>query len=288
MLGKRGSYSRKSTSRSYKRRKFSRRSTGRSYRIRRDGNSRTGGLYRLRGGAPGTMGGRGKSVELKFFEKEVEQGSAEGFSAIGWHNIANTTSPAHLSSNNWYQSGSLLTFLKQGTNANQRIGRKITLKSINVKLVLQAAQNIQTDVTACVWLVLDKQANGNIFTASDDGQIPVAQVQDGPLITATNYLIANSQRFVILGKKCVVLRNQIPYTANIDGTRGGAQAPINFYKKVNMQIEYGGPTGTIGEIKSNNIQMIICGTGDLNLAFNTDNGPNFVAYGNMMLRYTDQ
>ena len=297
MLGKRGYYTRKSASRTNKRRKLSSRSTGRSYRIRRDGNIRTGGLYRLRGGAPGTMG-RGRAVELKFFEKAIVQGGTEGYAEIGWHNIANTSTPSHLSSNNWYQSGSLLTYLKQGTNANQRIGRKVTLKSIKVQGVVQSCEDIQTDMVVCVWLILDKQANGTIFTAADvfghpgatadDGQIPVSQVQDGPLIITTNYLIANTQRFTVLGKKYVTLRNQIPYTTNLDGQKGGAQGMFTFYKKVNMQIEYGGPTGAIGEIKSNNIQLIIAGTGDMNLAFNTDNAPNYVCYGNTMLRYTDQ
>ena len=301
MLGKRGYYTRKSSGRTYKRRKLSSKSSGRSYRIRRDGNTRTGGLYRLRGGAPGTMGGRGRSIELKFFEKELELGHADTYASMNWINIAGDDTPARLSSNNWYQSGSFLTYLKQGTNANQRIGRKITLKSINFKGVAQIVQDAQTDITIAVWLVLDKQANGTPFTAADvfgkpasgaggadGGQVPVTQIQAGPLIVASNYLIANSQRFQILGRKQFTLHNQIPFTAGAAGARGGAQGSINFYKKVNLQIEYGGPTGLINEIKSNNIGLICCATGNLNAAENEDNQPNYLIYGNMVLRYTDQ
>lgn len=240
------------------------------------------------------MGGRGRSVELKFWERAIESGNAAPSYIASQFGAIDGTTPDHLSTANWYGTDSLLAFVKQGTNSNQRIGRKITLKSINIKLLLQPAVNIQTDLTVCVWLVMDKQANGTMFTAADvfgkpgavdAGQIPVTQVQNLPIIVTSNYLVANTQRFTILGKKCVTITNQIPFTTNAVSSRGGAHKSINFYKKLNTQIEYGGVTGAIGEIKSNNIGIIICADANLQI---DDTTPNYVAYGNMMLRYTDQ
>lgn len=293
MLGKRSYGSRSKAGRGYKRRKLSGRYGRKPYARLGDGNTRTGGLYRLRGRTIGRGVGR---PELKYFEREIETGvtAADTFAVTFLRPMAGGAGPARLSGNNYYQAGSFLGLLKQGTNSNQRIGRKITIKSIDVKGEVQAEQEIQVDLTFCVWLVLDKQANGTQFTAADllagpsadanSGQSPVTQINNRPNSICVNYLIANSQRFVVLTKKIVQITNQIPWTENVAGLRGGGKKMVSIHKKVNIPIEFGGPNGDLNEIKSNNIGIIVTPVGNTSA---DDNTPICAFNGKYMLRFTD-
>ncbi len=187
------------------------------------GLNRTGGFY-----------GRfsGLNAEMKFHDLSVAQAV---FSATG--TISSTS----------------LNVISQGVGEAQRVGRKCTIKSINWHWVLRLFQRTTqatppTADTVRMIIYLDRQCNGAAATVL--GILETAQFQ-----SFRN--LANTNRFQILYDKTKAL-NYLSVTSDIDNEFNAMETTFagSFYKKVNIPIEYDSTSGTIGEIRSNNLGVL--------------------------------
>lgn len=141
--------------------------------------------------------------------------------------------------------------IAQGSTESNRIGRKCIIKNIMCKG--QVTLSVQDDTAVPVapikfraMLVLDRQANGAVPTSSND-------------ILETNTSInsflnlANSRRFKILYQLVETLLPSAGSGTGVTGDWAGDLKPFEFYKKVNIPLEFDSTTGAITEIKSNNL-----------------------------------
>lgn len=134
----------------------------------------------------------------------------------------------------------------QGVQSNQRIGRRILIKSIQLKAVI----NNQADATindVRLVLVVDKQANGTSVSYTD--------VFTSQTVEALPRL-DNARRFSILWDKvyCLASNTSNPQADNVAKT-------IDFYKKVNIEQLYSGTGFTDADIRTGNLYLLaICDT----------------------------
>lgn len=152
----------------------------------------------------------------------------------------------------------LLT-IPSGAGENLRTGRKINIKSIALRMVfgyhgdLSSGIPVDDDVVR-VLLVQDRQANGTAPVLSD-----VLETATQPDVFAFNNL-SNKNRFRILMDKTHDLHYTAAGSETSTGTNfafAGPQKSFSFYKKCNIPIEYSGPTGALGEIRSNNLLLVV-------------------------------
>lgn len=156
---------------------------------------------------------------------------------------------------------SSVNLIDEGTGEEQRIGRKYTIKKIAWRYQIRqppVANATGSSDTVRVILYLDKQCNGTAATAAmilehDDFQ--------------SFRLLENSARFTILMDRT--------YDINSPGAAGNGTAndalPVvmndTFYKDCNITIQANGPDGTLAEIRSNNIGVLLFGAGTGTCAF---------------------
>ncbi len=147
-----------------------------------------------------------------------------------------------------------VNIIAQGTTESERIGRKCTLKSIlwkyqvNIPEVDGAGDPAAGDATRII-MFMDKQANGATAAVTD-------VLESADFQSFRN--LANSGRFQILLDKLVTL-NYATAASLAGGTidQSNVQRNGSFYKKCNIPIEFSGVTGAIGEIRSNNIGVLL-------------------------------
>lgn len=223
---------------------------GRFRRSTRSGRFRKSGYYgRYSRGSQVSRIRRGLNIEKKFFD-----------TTISFLTDATGEVPA---------TGQV-TLIPQGVTESTRVGRVCTLKSLHLKFTaryLPAADTIGSAV-AWIYVILDKQANGAAAASAD---IFTSTAGAGAMIN-----MANSSRFKILRKFVC----QFNSGAGASGAYAQDNQPYEWYKKVNIPIEYSSTTGAIGEIKSNNV-FLYAGqdgnTGDDTISVN----------GTFRLRFTD-
>jgi len=205
--------------------------TGRSFRGGRrprlvvPGFTRTGGFY----------GRFGIGGELKFHDVDIN----DAVVAAGGTIAANTV---HV--------------IQQGVTEKQRIGRKCTIRSINWRFNISlpevdALATPNPSDTIRVILYLDKQANGAAAGVQD-----ILEFDD---FQSFNNL-ANKSRFRTLMDRTYDM-NYTTLSSDGAGVSSSASYEINdtLFKKVNLPIEFDSTTGAIGEIKSNNIAVLLVG-----------------------------
>ncbi len=165
-----------------------------------------------------------------------------------FHDVA--VDDASLAANGQIQNAGTINVIPQGTDENERIGRKVTIKMImwhyNLKLLTSSSAGAP-DTVRCI-LYQDKQANGATATAVN-------------IYETDNYQsfrnLAETGRFIIHYDKTHAL-NAMAAAGN--GTANDApdfELNRSFFKKVMIPLEYSGTNGTIGEIRSNNLGIII-------------------------------
>ncbi len=150
--------------------------------------------------------------------------------------------------------------IAQGVTESQRIGRKCTIKKIGwrYKILLPAEDAGATPTngdSVRVILYLDKQCNG-----------ATAQVTD--IMEGTNYHnflnLANSNRFVILMDR---MHEMSTKGLASDGagvvSSSGWRTENTFYKNCEIPIEFSSTTGALGEIRSNNLGILLMGASGL-------------------------
>lgn len=202
--------------------------------------------------------------------------------------------------NTWITNQSC-NLIASGSGSSERIGRKITVKSVtfdytlnpDIRLAVAPPRIAGISFTYRLMLVLDKQCNGTTASAQELLTVvpytnTVPNSQSSPVI---NWLmnIANTQRFQILktwsGR---IATNTVEFDqANAaDYAQNYTSYRIHGYKKVNFPVEYGGPDPSLANIKSNNLFVCMCWTG-----FDTGGGAvynnYFTVQGVARIRYTD-
>lgn len=148
---------------------------------------------------------------------------------------------------------SLLGGIIQGTGDNQRVGKKIQLKSIHLRgAVLQSSSVNTVDATTTVRIIIfhDKQCNGAAATVT--GILETADEK------AFNNL-DNSRRFKVLKDWFFTMnRKGAGLNASIQLFAKNSE-PLEFNKKVNIPIEYSGTGNGIVDLPSSNIGILaIC------------------------------
>lgn len=153
-------------------------------------------------------------------------------------------------------TGQILTsinLVSQGIAENQRIGRKIVIRSIAMRWFynLQFQQD-QPDIgggdTLRIIVFLDKQANG--AAASVSGILEATQIE-------SYRNLANKNRFDILMDRKFTLNRKIAVT---DGTNTSTtpllQKFTQWYKRCEIPIEFDSTAGVIAEVRSYNVGLL--------------------------------
>ncbi len=192
---------------------------GRAGRFR-TGYDRTGGFY-------GRFAGRG--AELKFFDTTVADATQDTAGSISM-----------LSAN----------LIVQGIKENDRIGRKCRIRSIMFRgqqIMPTQTSASATGVKTRIIVYLDKQCNG--ATAA------VLSILETASVNSFRNL-AESGRFQIFHDR----------TYNMTQIAAGGQSasnvypeylkPWSFFKQCDIPLEFGGVTGAITEVRSNNIGVL--------------------------------
>ncbi len=145
--------------------------------------------------------------------------------------------------------------IQQGTGEVARIGRKCTVRSIgwkfNIVLNNQTSSASAFDVVRVI-MYIDKQCNGATAGVTD--------ILESTDFESFNNL-SNKSRF----------RTLMDRVYEVNSTSGGGDGTTEdyaghiihdaFYKKVNIPIEYNSTAGAIGEIRSNNIGVLLISRG---------------------------
>lgn len=254
----------------------------------RKGYDRVGGLYKLYGKTK-------NNGELKYLDKALTLKPGQAVTAdtdvqMLWSGANGIALPADVMENgNWYIGQSLVNNT-QGQGATQRIGRKITIKSIFARFGFVATANVQLDDTGVlrgipenlqmrIVILLDKQCNGapvkatDIFedTAGQGAGNLLGQGYQPAIVQLPN--MANSQRFRVIKDKLFnfSLEGKSPweYQKDVDGqppvekiyNNLTIQKMTEFYKKLNVEIENASNDATLNGIKSANIILAVTWNG---------------------------
>ncbi len=198
--------------------------------------------------------GFGKNRELKWLDTVI---AGVNLTQTGGTNVSNC-----------------LNVLPQGLNASERIGNKVTVKSIAVKMRYQLASSIGTAATFNrfkVALVLDRQANG--VTAPWDECFEDQTVDTHRNLTA-------QARFKVLRSWTKAVNQIAPaYDSAVPQSYNNAHiGSMTFYKRCNIPIYFDGVTGAIATVQSNNLAI---------LGLMGSVAPNVTISATVRIRYSD-
>ncbi len=187
------------------------------------GRDRTGGYY-------GRF--RGEAGEHKFKDKDVDDVVVAAGLVI-----------------------SELTVIPQGDSESERIGRRITIKSVHAKgtiRIFSATSAAATNDTVHCMLVLDTQTNGAVFAATD-------LYETDAFKSFRN--LANSSRFRVLYTHTFVMKVPGAAPSGAAYIYGSDVKYININKKCNIKIEYDNSlaTGVVSTVRSNNLYWVTMG-----------------------------
>lgn len=137
--------------------------------------------------------------------------------------------------------------IPQNDTQSGRIGRKCTIKSINVKGTVTKAAGVEPSDDFHMWIVQDTQTNG-------------AQAATGTLFNAVSVTpgaalrnLENSSRFKIL--KHIHIENDSGASAGVAGTYSADDQQIDCYLKTNIVMEFDSTatTGAVATMRSNHV-----------------------------------
>lgn len=143
---------------------------------------------------------------------------------------------------------SSLCLVPQGVTESTRVGRKLTIKSIHVRLVCNLANSSsQPDDGVRVILFLDTQCNGASATVGD-------------ILESANYLswnnLANKNRFRTLHDEFIDITSTAGAYTGAAANFASKAYTKEIHKNVNIPVQFDSTTGAITEIKSNNIGLL--------------------------------
>ena len=150
-----------------------------------------------------------------------------------------------------------LNIVPQGTNQSERIGRKIYIHNIRLRMTLTntGTDFNNTDAIVRIILYIDHQANGAAATGDE-----ILDNTIGPNLLDNFRNLAQQERFTVLWDKTWNLNS----TSSNNAAAGGLISPTNrqlFTKfshtfKSPIPIEYSGVNGSLVEQTSNNIGLL--------------------------------
>lgn len=147
----------------------------------------------------------------------------------------------------------LVNGVKQGTGINNRIGRRILMKSLYIRGTTYAIDSNQTPPWNMRMIVLfDKQHNGS---SSPPVITEVLKEFDGFDTTQTDYAtplnISNAARFSILLDKVFTCQNYASDGSTSHSAGSSGTKAIRVYKKMNLFTQYNeGTSGNAADINS--------------------------------------
>lgn len=145
-----------------------------------------------------------------------------------------------------------LNHIANGTGESNRIGKKCTVTSIHWRYRLHLPStatlgNATEQVRTVIYL--DKQCNGATAAVTD-----IFEADD--ILSFRN--LANSGRFQILADKTFEMNS-----GGAEGFGAIGTLPVilsgQWHKKCNIPLEFNSTTGAIGEIRSNNLGLLVFG-----------------------------
>ncbi len=149
-----------------------------------------------------------------------------------------------------------INIIPQGVTEIQRIGRKCTLRSVHWKYrvdlpEVNAVATPNTIDEVRVIMYLDKQCNGLTAAATD--------ILETATIRSFRNL-ANSGRFTILMDRLHVLNwGTLASSVATEVQQAEVVREFSFNKKCEIPIEFNAGNGTLGEIRSNNLGVLLVG-----------------------------
>ncbi len=147
-----------------------------------------------------------------------------------------------------------LVLIPQGVTESERVGRKCTIRSVQIRGVINHTPGASalSSGTAYLWLVQDLQANGAAAAASGNGGVMTTTAAQTAHIN-----LSESSRFRILKKWAIDMAPAAGATTAFNNTT----KHIEFYKKCTVPLEFSSTTGAIGEIRSNNLFLLAGSSG---------------------------
>ncbi len=143
----------------------------------------------------------------------------------------------------------ILNTIVQNTGESGRIGRKVTVTSINFRYILQltgisdAAVAASEDVVRII-VYLDKQCNGAAATVLD-----ILETADPNSFRN----LTNVNRFDLLMDRTHDLKHGSSGNDGTTGDYGRSLFNYTWFKKCGIPLEFDGATGAISEVQSNNL-----------------------------------
>jgi len=167
-----------------------------------------------------------------------------------WKNIDVTSSITGAAATTW-SPVTLITTIAQGSSSAQRIGRKVVLKNAQVRYT--ATNGGGTATPFRILMVYDHSPNGVLPLITD---ILITNDINSPLN------LNNSDRFL-------VLRDSYPRSEkSVDGTVSVSDLMFKKFKEGGLQSQWiASATGTIADVTTGAIYLMICGTAAVTLAF---------------------
>lgn len=144
----------------------------------------------------------------------------------------------------------LLNGIAQGTDYTQRIGRKVCLRSLLTRFTCILNTGTTASETGDVVRLLifyDSQTNATTPQVSD-------------VLTSTSFdaqmNLTNRDRFKVVLDKFITMNG---YSSTAGALTAGSPVPkmINKYKKMNMDVIFGGTGGTVGSIQTGGLFALI-------------------------------
>ncbi len=214
------------------------------------------GLYKRYGGRGAPRGGRmprrtfkkGYNRTSGYYGRYNKKGRKFRHPELKFHDLALTD--AVIAANGSILSASV-NVIAQGTGESQRIGRKCNIESISWRFAIDisaGASPTASDDIVRVILYLDKQCNG-----SQPGVTEILNLDD----VQSFRNLENKNRFRFLMDRTYAMNAN---AGGGDGTTVDSFAKTitgKFHKRINIPIEYNSTVGSLTEIRSNNIGVML-------------------------------
>lgn len=141
-----------------------------------------------------------------------------------------------------------LALIPQGATQSSRIGRKVTIRSVEAHLSVKSTFGAAAAPAGCVslWFVVDEQANGATFAVSDI-------LETGTVLPHAMRNEPNDERFLVMKEYKF---NMYP-PSGVSGAFGDVNVYIDFYEPITFTMEFSGATGAISEIRSSNLALLV-------------------------------
>lgn len=148
---------------------------------------------------------------------------------------------------NSFNAPVVLNAMAQGTTSGTRVGRRITMKSFQYRVQFSGATGASSNPNPIrVLVVFDKQPNGALAVATD-------------ILTSNTFVspinLNNADRFIVISDQV---------------HESGAAGPStgDCYRKLSLEAVYGGNAGTIADINTGAVLLLVASTGSASVTYN--------------------